>query len=264
MSWSVVARKDFADARRSLALWALVGIVVVFMAWMAILYRYLPMLGPEGEQASATGLLVFLAAPAGLFISIGAIVIASRSIIAEREVGSAKLLLSLPHSRRDIVLGKVLGRTGVVVGLAVGFVATLAVLVALYDAVNLVDYAHFGLATGLFALAYVALMVGVSTGASATARATAYALSLLVLQEFLWDNVPLAALYITSGFPMPAPSATMPAWIVFLYLLPPSQELINVLTLVIPGAVSLDAVGIPAIDGSFYLSGWFSLFLLVL
>jgi len=265
MTWNVVARKDFADARRSLSLWALTGLFVVFMGGMAVLYRYLPVFGPEAEDATAAGLLVFLAAPVTLFIAIAAIVIAARSIVAEVEIGSAKLLLSLPHTRRDVVVGKVLGRTGVlVVGLAVGFVATLALMIVLFDTVRLVDYALFGLTTVVFALAYVSLMVGISAGASSTARAMAYALGAFVLLEFLWDVVPIVILFVANGFSMPAAGTQMPEWVAFLALFPPSQAFLNALTVIVPGSISLDAVGIPNVEGAFYLSGWFSLGLLLL
>lgn len=265
MSWTVVARKDFADARRSLSLWALTGLFVLFMGGMAVLYRYLPVFGPEADDASAAGLLVFLAAPVTLFIAIAAIVIAARSIVAEVEIGSAKLLLSLPHSRRDVLVGKVLGRTGVLlVGLGIGFLATLALMVVLFERVALADYLLFGLTTVVFARAYISLMGGISAGATSTARAMAYALGTFVVLEFLWDVVPVVVLFVANGFSMPAAGTAMPEWLAFLAVLPPSQAFLNALTVFAPGSVSLDAIGIPNVEGAFFLSGWFSLGVLLL
>jgi len=49
-----------------------------------------------------------------LFLPLVAIFAGYAAISKERTGGSLKLLLSLPHSRKDVIIGKVVGRCGVV------------------------------------------------------------------------------------------------------------------------------------------------------
>ncbi|MFT4931912.1 MAG: ABC-2 type transport system permease protein, partial [Natronomonas sp.] len=122
MSMVAVARKDFQDAVRSRSLWTL-SVVFVGLA-MLTTYMYIEfpeMLGGE-EELSGVGLGLFLAGIASLFIGLTAIVITYKALAGERELGSMKLLLGLPHTRRDVVFGKVLGRTATLaIPIVVGF-----------------------------------------------------------------------------------------------------------------------------------------------
>ncbi|MFB6217602.1 MAG: ABC transporter permease subunit, partial [Halobacteriaceae archaeon] len=145
MTWDVVARKEFRDAVRSRWLWALTVVFVLFTAGAALLFALVS--GGGGQQAqglTSLGLLGFLLSPAGLLVPIIGLVVSYKAVAGERDSGSLKLLLGLPHSRLDVLLGKVVGR-GAVVGVAVvtGFVLTAVVVLATFAAFSPGKYLAF-------------------------------------------------------------------------------------------------------------------------
>jgi ABC-2 type transport system permease protein len=262
MSWAVVARKDFADARRSRSLWALSAAFLALAVLFAVLYTYVPEISGGTEELSSIGLLGFLAAPVTLFVAVAALVIAYRSVAGETETGSGKLLLGLPHTRRDVVLGKVVGRTLVLtIPVVVGLLAMLAVVFATNVTFSPVEYGVFALVTALFVLTYVTLFVGVSASTASTTRAAAIGVLALVVLEFAWDVVPLAAWFVLNGFQVPEAFftgnlAAMPDAVAFLASLPPSGAYERAVGGVLSGSLGG--------AGPFYLQQWFGVVLLAL
>lgn len=260
MSWTVVARKDFNDARRSRSLWALSAAFLVLAVLFAGLYAFIPEISGNADELSTVGLLGFLAAPVALFVAVAALVSAYKSVAGETESGSGKLLLGLPHSRRDVVLGKIVGRTLVLaIPVLVGLVAMLAVIVATNVSFGAVDYALFALVTLLFVLVYMALFVGISASTTSTARAATIGVLTLVIVEFAWDIVPLGAWFVANGFAVPeafftGSLAAMPDWVAFLANLPPSAAYQNA----VGGVLSGSLTG----AGPWFLSQGFSLVIL--
>ncbi|WP_458185078.1 ABC transporter permease [Haladaptatus sp. NG-WS-4] len=262
MTWTVVAHKDFQDARLSKTLWALSALFVVFAAGMAYLYAVFPGLGSEAEELSALGLMFFLAAPATLFVSITAVVLAAKSVAGERETGSMKLLLSYPHSRRDVVLGKVAGRAVVLaLPILVGFAVAAIVVLAKYATFSPVHYVLFVLLTVLYAFAYISLVVGLSATTGSGARATAMAIGVFVVLELLWDVVPIGLLYLLDGALVPPQE--YPNWALFLSGLTPSAAYTTAMGAVLPEAPTAVLGYGPNGDVPFYLADWFGLVLLV-
>jgi hypothetical protein len=185
MTWAVVARKDFNDARRSRSLWGLSAAFLVLALLFAGLYAFVPEFTAD-EEVSTLGLMTFLSAPVALFVAVASLVVAYKSIAGEAETGSGKLLLSLPHTRRDIVLGKVVGRSLVLaIPVLVGLVAMLAVVFVGEVAFSVTDYVLFGLVTMLFVLVYMAFYVGISASTTSTARAATLSVLALVRRQRL-------------------------------------------------------------------------------
>lgn len=233
MSWQVIAKKDFRDAVRSRAFLAISGLFLLLIVGMTALFGAVEEI--SGDDPAALDLVFFIASSLGLFVSIVAIVVCYRAIAGERESGSIKLLLALPHTRRDVILGKVVGRTGV---LAVPIVASLLVGL-LAGGLMLGEFAP--LATGLFclvallfALTYVSIMVGFSAISESTTRAAALSISFFIILEFLWDVVVLGVAYAANGFTFPETAADFPAWIYPVSQLQPSTAFVNALVAVVP------------------------------
>ena len=233
MTWFVVAKKDFRDAVQSRALWALVAVFVALSLLSAYAYAAVPELFGEPGGATFGGLLFFTAGLAGLFVPLAAIVVCYKSLAGERELGSIKLLLSLPTNRLHVFAGKVAGRAavlmvGLVVGLAVGLGAG-SVLVGTFDAVAALVFA---LVTMCFAAAYAAIVVGLSATTGSTARATTLALGFFAVFELFWDVVPLALVYVASGFALPA---STPDWASLVGQLSPSAAYVSSIVALLPG-----------------------------
>jgi ABC-2 type transport system permease protein len=202
VSWRVVAEKDFRDGIRSRWLWGLSLFFVAFIAGSTALFYTVTGSGEGGATSkdlfglfagagflsfSYTGLLAF----ALVFI---ALITSYASVVGERDSGTLKLLLSLPHSRRDVVVGKVLGRSVVVVApVLLGFLVAAVVMVVVGVRVNFGTYLPQVLLTALLAVVFVAVGVGLSASAGTSRRATLTAFGLYFLFSVLWASVPSGA-----------------------------------------------------------------------
>ena len=161
MSWQAIAKKDFQDSVRSKVLW---GIIVLFALVIGgIAYLVVDSGVTEGEEAivgflitGVFGVFVLFFIPiTGLFISI-------KSIVRERESGTINLLLSLPHSRGEVIFGKFLGRAAVMtITIVVGFIPALGLLILQTD-ISTTALLVFVFATVLFGLMFVGIGVGFS------------------------------------------------------------------------------------------------------
>ncbi|MFQ3284454.1 MAG: ABC-2 type transport system permease protein [Natronomonas sp.] len=203
MSWQAVAEKDFRDAIRSRLLIVLTLLFTLFSAGAAYLVTEI---NPP-QQAAFTGevttvlLITGLVSATAVFIPIVSIAVAYRSLAGERDSGSLKLLLSLPNSRLDVLIGKFVGRSGVVaVALFIGFAVGIVVTASLADAFSPLEYVVFVGISMLFAFVFIAITVGVSAFTSSTARAAYGAFGLFVVFQFLWSSLAQGIAYVINGF----------------------------------------------------------------
>lgn len=265
MTWIAVARKDFRDAVRSYLFWALSALFLLLVGILTYSYTGTDIGGSQDKRT--LDLVTFIASSLGLFVSLTAIIISYKSIAGEHESGSLKLLLSLPHTRRDVILGKVLGRSAVlsipvVVALAVG---TLAGMIALGDFEILAPTA-FLLVSLLFVGAYVSIGVGLSALTRSTTQATALGVTFFVVFEVLWEVVLLAVVFITSGFSFDTASES-PDWLYLLSQLPPSSAfgttLVAVLDIVADPEETFGAGPTADSIDAFYGTQWIGLFVLL-
>lgn len=234
MSWIAVAKKDFRDAVQSRALWALLAVFVLFSVATTYAYVELPeAFGATGEVSFA-GLLFFLAGITALFVALAAIVVCYKSLAGERELGSIKLLLALPHTRRDVFVGKVIGRAAVIAAaLGVGLLVGLGVGSLLLGTTDVVPLVTFVLAAAVFAGIYATIVVGLSATTGSTSRATTLALGFFVVFELAWDVVPLALVYVVNGFSLP-PAGQYPDWMFLVMQVPPSSAYFAALVALLP------------------------------
>jgi ABC-2 type transport system permease protein len=197
MSWQAVARKEFRDAIRSRWLHGSTLFFALFLGGAAALF-FGVLLGPEGRQVSNlfgffANLGVFsFSFPSLLALVLGFIALSTSygSITGERETGSIKLLLSLPNSRLDAVVGKLLGRSAVVVAaLLVGFLVTFAVLIATGTRLQLGSFVPQVALTALLGMAFVSIGLGISALASSNREATLATMGLYLVFAVLWGSV---------------------------------------------------------------------------
>ena len=228
MSWSVIARKEFRDASRSHTLWILTALFVLLIAGAAYVVGTALSAGPQVD-ATGTALVSALTGRASFFLTsfvpILGLMASYVSIVGERASGSAKILLGLPHSRRDVVVGKFVGRAAVLAAaLLVGFFAGFVVMLS-YDELAVFDYLVFVFLTTVLGVVYVAVGVGVSASVASRSRAAASVVGFYIFMKVLWDTfpsiVPRGIVYAVTG------SLSPPDWYPFLVALGPNASYTN-------------------------------------
>ena len=180
MTWQAVARKDFRDSIRSN--W-LIGLTVIFALLVSLAAAGVSLLG-DVTSSDVVGLLNGLLVTT--LVPLLALVVSYAGVAGERDSGSLKVLLSLPHAREDVVFGKFVGRSGAMaVAVVVGFVLPGVVLALLvpFEALNYLGFVVFvvGLAT-----VFVAIGTGMSALAPTQRRALAAALAFYFVFVIFW------------------------------------------------------------------------------
>jgi ABC-2 type transport system permease protein len=146
-----------------------------------------------------------------------------------------KVLLSLPHTRSDVVIGKVLGRTAVLaVPILVALVVGMGLGAVLLGEVAAMATVLFGVLGLVFTLTYASIVVGISATTGSTSKAAALSIGFLVVFEFLWDVVVLGLVFVTSRFELP--SGGFPDWVFLVTQVPPSNAFVTGLTALVPDA----------------------------
>jgi ABC-2 type transport system permease protein len=206
-SVQAIARKDFHDAIRSRGLLLLTAVFVVFFAAAAFFFAdqfqsALDAASQGGNEAQARtaeevrnqldsdSFLQSLTSITRLLIPLVGIVVAYASVIGERESGTLKLLLSLPHSRLDVVLGKFVGRSAVLaVPVVAGFLVAMPAFPLAGVPLKIGNYVLFALLTVLLGLVFVAVALGASAAARTSRRAVIGTFVVYALFTLLWSNV---------------------------------------------------------------------------
>ena len=263
-----VAKKDFRDAVQSRALWGLVVAFTLLLVTTTYAYVQLPELFGPTPEATFSGLIFYTVGITSLFVPLTALVVCYKSLAGERELGSIKILLSLPLTRSDAFFGKFAGRAGVLgVGLLSGLVVGLGFGAALLGTVEAIALLVFLLLTTAFAGLYAAIMVTLSAVTGSTTRATTLAVGFFVVFELVWDAVPLGVVYVLEGFSLPA---EIPDWVFLVGQLSPSTAYFTSLIALLPetaehlGATAGGTGVDPAAAESFYVTPETGLVVLVL
>lgn len=207
MTWQTVAKKDIKDSVRSRGLW---GIIVIFLA-LILLLSWLLSPGGDGDETLlvSAGLsfflgILFFVPLAGLFISI-------KSIVREKESGSINLLLSLPHTRLDMVLGKFVGRSVVLaVAVLAAFGPASIYLLAVGGGTGAYELFALLLSIMFFGLIFVGVGIGLSALVNSETQALVVGVSIFFLL-FLW--VP-----ILGQLGIDAPDIVARFWLVIMFI----------------------------------------------
>lgn len=191
MTWQSVARKDFRDSLRSRWLWVLTALFVVLFALPPILAFLIENGSIQGSAGQSTDQYLYLMKQeTAVLIPLISIVIGYAAITGERESGTLKLMLSLPHSRTDVVLGKVLGRSSVVgISTVLGFVVAAIILLVTSLTFKFVNYVLFASLTLLLGLVFVGLAVGISAAVKTGRRAMVTTISFYIVFLVLWSGL---------------------------------------------------------------------------
>ena len=211
---AIVAGKELRDRIRNR--WVL-AIAVVFAAF-ALLIAYfgaaqqgaVGFRGIEVTIASLTSLVIYL-------LPLIALILGFDAIVGERERGSLDLLLSLPITRLELLLGKYLGlAAALTLSTLLGFGLTGILFVAQAESGALFHYVGFVASSILMGLSFLSIAILLSTLASDRTRASGAAIGVWFFFVLVFDLILLGLLVASGG---DSNSATLP----YLLLLNPAD-----------------------------------------
>lgn len=193
----VIAGKEFRDRLRNR--WVL-AVAAVFTAFALVIAYFgaaqqgaVGLRGIDVTIASLVSLVIYL-------VPLIALILGYDAIVAERERGSLDLLLSMPITRLELLLGKFAGLAGALgVATFVGFGLAGVLLVQQLGGGALYHYGGFMLSAFLLSLCFLSLAVMVSVLAHDRVRASGVAIALWFLYVLVYDLVLLGILVVTEG-----------------------------------------------------------------
>lgn len=254
MNWRDVAARDVRDAARSWTVRLLVVLSTLLSAGYASAHSTL-------GEATFAGFLDGIAGPVAMIVPALALLLGSRSIVHERTSGSLLLSLSLPLSRRDLLLGTFVGRAAVLLApTLLALAAAGAVAAVRYGTEGASLYPWFLFATALYGVAFLGVAVGLSASTAAERWVTMGAVGAYLLLAILWDEFHSLTLLVLHRFDF-AVLREMPDWALLFRLLEPSESYYRLLRF----GLDLERAGRYAGAGTpVYVDWWAGLLLLVL
>lgn len=269
-----IAKKDFQDAVRSMVFWGLSLFFFVLIAAAA---------GTLAWYEDELLMIQFIAALSEvtkLVVPLIALVLGWKSIAGERESGSMQVLLSLPHNRVDVVLGKLIGRAGVLsLSIVIGFTLAAVALPFAVEDLAISEYVGFTAMTIIYGIAYTSIAVSLSSLTRSTTIAGAAMFGAFLTFYVIWNSIQIVfqelldrghisgVEYSFSINGQEIAGERLPDWALFFDTIDPGNAYQNAITVVssVPetelGTIiqtQLFPDGIP-----FYLQDWFSLLILV-
>ncbi|MDP2029080.1 MAG: ABC transporter permease subunit [Thiobacillus sp.] len=194
---TTIAGKEFWDRIRNR--WVL-AVALVFTAFaLVIAYFGAAQQGSVGFHAidvtiaSLVSLVIYL-------IPLIALILGFDAIVGERERGSLDLLLSMPITRLELLLGKYFGLAAALTFSTVaGFGLAALVLAPQLDLNALIHYFGFMLSSVLLGCAFLSLAVMLSVFATDRTRASGLAIAMWFFFVLVFDLLLLGALVVTGG-----------------------------------------------------------------
>lgn len=159
MTWERLAVREARVHAKKIGTWA-----IALVAFGFFLLHYSQIQSPIPRVLGADGVVLALQPTFGIVLLIGGLLLGHRVVLDERTTGRIKLTASMPHSRRDIIIGKL-------VGLSIPLVAMVVVLlfVSVVVAVATTGVPSFGrlLVFGLISVVYAVVCVTLGVAISA-------------------------------------------------------------------------------------------------
>jgi Cu-processing system permease protein len=193
----IVAGKEFWDRMRSR--WVLaVTLVFIFFA-LVIAYFGAAQQGAIGFKgieltvASLVSLAIYL-------VPLIALMLGYDAIVGERERGSLDLLLSLPITRLELLLGKFFGLSAALVfATFAGFGLVGVILAYQMDLTALYHYAGFMLSAALMGMSFLAIAILMSVVSTSKTVASGVAIAAWFFYVLVYDLILLGLLVATGG-----------------------------------------------------------------
>lgn len=200
IDWRQVAIIAGKECRERIRNWWVLAVAVIFALFaLAIAYFGTAQQGAVGFHgigvtvASLVSLVIYL-------VPLIAVILGYDAIVGEKERGSLELLLSMPITRFEILLGKFLGLSAALaVATALGFGAGLLPLTAQLGVDDLYHYAGFVGSAILMGMAFLSLALWLSVIAQDRMRASGMAIAMWFFFVLIFDLLLMGLLVLSNG-----------------------------------------------------------------
>jgi len=193
----VIAAKEFRDRIRNR--WVIAVAIIFTLFALTIAYFGSAQQGEVGIHsievtiASLVSLVIYL-------IPLIALILGYDVIVGERERGSLDLLLSMPITRLELLLGKFLGLSAALASATLAGFGLVGLLLAYQTDISaLYHYAGFMVSAILLGMVFLSLAVMVSVMSKDRARASGAAIAVWFLFVLVYDLTLLGALVLSGG-----------------------------------------------------------------
>ena len=193
----VIASKEFRDRIRNR--WVLAVALIFSLFSVAIAYFGTAQQGEVGFRgidvtvASLVSLVIYL-------VPLIALVLGYDAVVGEKERGSLELLLSMPITRFEILLGKFVGLSAALAcSTVIGFGAGVLLLSGQLGMRDVYHYAGFVGSAILMGMAFLSLSLLVSVLAADRIRASGVAIGLWFFFVLIFDLLLMGALVMSQG-----------------------------------------------------------------
>lgn len=242
MSWLVVAKRRLLDPYRSRDLWMVLGVTVLLF-------------GGGVYMVTSDGLISMLIGLGSLFVPLLAIVGSYRTIAEPLQNGSLRVVLSYPHSRRDVVVGTVVGRTLFTVGVvSAGFLVAGVISLLTFGGDSVVPVLVVWFAAVLLGVSLTVLAVAVSAAARTPNLAAIASFTFVLLFFGGWNLLLQGIRYVLNGFSAPTPPP--PGWVDVFVALNPTQAFVHIVQNLLPARPML-------LESGVHTTAWFGVLVLV-
>jgi len=218
VTWRDVALRDVRAASQSVGIWIVGGVQILLFVGVGVVEFVL-------NDGSFPTYIDSLTGVVAVTTPLVALLLGYKSVLAERTGGQLRLALSVPHSRRDVAVGKFVGRS-VVFAVPTALALCLAGGVAIVLADGGVPWLWlpwFVGVTVLYGVAFVGLAVGVSLSTATGRRVTVGTIGAYLVSVVLWKDLHTAVLLLLHRFDT-AVTNDMPGWALFVRLAAPSES----------------------------------------
>lgn len=187
---------------------SIVALSTAFVAY-ALLASYLVGRLAQVDPSSTADTATFVEAATGRasvvtvsLVSLLGMASAYAAVVGERESGTLRFLLVQSYSRMEVVVGKLVGRSAILVGaVATGFLFGGVYQLLYYDDFAFTSYLGFVALTALLGVSYVGVALGFSTAFRSRSRAVAGVVGFFLVATLVWDTglAARATAYFTTG-----------------------------------------------------------------
>lgn len=189
---SIIAGKEFSDRLRNRWMIAIAFLFTIFSVAIAYLgSTHAGVVGIHGigpAIASLTSLVIYL-------VPLIALMLGFDAIVGEKERGSLDLLLSMPLSRTELLLGKFLGLAlAFIVACSLGFLVVGIILASSFTQNDLYHYIGFVISAQMLGLSFLAIAILISTMVNERSKASGLSIGFWFFFVLIFDLIILGAL----------------------------------------------------------------------